>query len=274
MSEIRLERADGIAYREAAPDGDGSAPVALLVHGFPESSYMWQGVMPTIAEAGWRALAPDLPGYGDSPADPPGTWERHVEALERFRRSLDLERVALAVHDWGGLIGLRWACDHPDAVSALVISDTGFWADASWHAMAKTLRTEGEGEQLIDNMTRELFEMTLRQSSPHMPDEAIAEYWKALGDPERRRGALELYRSGDFEKLEPYEGCLARLGVPSLILWGAKDEFAPVAAAERFQAELPDSRLVVLDEAGHFVVEDDPERVGAEIAGFLAEVRS
>jgi len=58
-------------------------------------------------------IAPDLAGFGDSPPDPPGTWERHVESLQRLHTALELGRVVLIVHDWGSLIGLRWACDHP-----------------------------------------------------------------------------------------------------------------------------------------------------------------
>ena len=165
-------------------------------------------MLPAAAAAGWRAIAPDLPGFGDSPADLPGTWERQIEHVERFRRALGLDQVVLGVHDWGGLIGLRWACDHPDAVSALFITDTGFFPDGRWHGMAKTLRTEGEGEQLLDNINRDLFGMALRQISPALPDDAIDEYWKAYGDEERKQGQLDLYRSGDFSKLEPYDGRL------------------------------------------------------------------
>src|SRR4051794_28570164 len=128
-----MPEAAGLAYRAAGPD-DG--PAALLVHGYPESSYMWRGVLPALGEAGWRAVAPDLAGFGDSPADPPGTWERHVESLERLRSELGLERVLLVVHDWGGLIGLRWACDHPGAAGALVLSNTGFFPDGKWHGLA------------------------------------------------------------------------------------------------------------------------------------------
>ena len=77
----------GIAYRECLPDGwDGSRPTALMLHGYPTSSYLWRNVMP----AGRRrpataAIAIDLPGFGDSPADLPGTWERQIEHVERFR---------------------------------------------------------------------------------------------------------------------------------------------------------------------------------------------
>jgi haloalkane dehalogenase len=250
-----MDSAAGLAYRSAGPD-DG--PPALLVHGYPESSHMWRHLLPPLGDAGRRVAAPDLAGFGDSPADPPGTWERHVESIERFRTELGLERLLLVVHDWGGLIGLRWACDHPDAVEALVICSTGFFSDGKWHGLAEGMRTPGTGEELLDNMTREGFGQVLKQSSPGLDDEAVDEYWKAFGDEDRRRGQLELYRSGDFHKLEPYEGRLAELGVPALILWGETDAFAPVAGAHRFQKELPDSELVVLD-AGHFVFDEAPE---------------
>jgi haloalkane dehalogenase len=271
--EAALRNLDGIAYREALPDGwSGSGPAALAVHGYPTSSYLWRNVLPAVAEAGYRALAIDLPGFGDSPPDLPGTWERQIENLERFRSALGLERVALLVHDWGGLIGLRWACDHPDAVSALVITDTGFFPEGRWHGMAKALATQGEGEMLMDNINRELFEAGLRQISPALPDDAIDQYWKAYGDAERRQGHLDLYRSGDFAKLEPYKGRLAELGVPVLLVWGENDPFAPVGGGYRFQKQIPGARLVVLPDASHFVMEDEPQRVADEVRAFLGQV--
>ena len=260
--------AAGLSYRESGP-ADGR--VALLLHGFPESSFMWNAVMPTVADAGWRAVAPDFAGYGDSEPDPPATWERHIESLERFRHELGIEECVLVVHDWGGLIGLRWACEHPDAVRALVISSTGFFPDGRWHGMAKALREPGTGEQLMAGLDRAGLTAMMRQSSSGMTDEAIAEYWKAYADATRRRGQLELYRSGDFSKLENYD--LAALGVPTLLLWGEDDEFAPVAGAHRFQRELPDTELVVVEGARHFVWEDAPGESAAALTGFLARVR-
>jgi len=205
--------AAGLSYRESGP-ADG--PVALMLHGYPQSSSMWAGVMPAVAEAGWRAVALDLAGFGDSPPDPPGTWERRVDSLERFRRELGIERCVPVMHDWGGLIGMWWACEHPDAVDALVISSTGFFPDGRWHGMAKALREPGTGEQLLESVDRDGFAAMLRSQSPGMSDEAIGEYWKAYADDERRRGQLEMYRSGDFEKLERFE--LASLGVPALLV--------------------------------------------------------
>src|ERR1044072_1482747 len=158
-----------LSFRSA---GDPAHPAVLLVHGYPASSYMWAPALHALAARGLYALAPDLAGFGDSAPGAGGTntWERHVEALERFRGD---RRVALVGHDWGGLIGLRWACDHPDAVWAVVIADTGFFSDRRWHATAKTLRTDGEGEQLMDNLNRDLLAAAMGQLSPGMPDDAV-----------------------------------------------------------------------------------------------------
>jgi haloalkane dehalogenase len=256
--------AGGLAYREAGP-ADG--PVALLVHGFPESSYMWREVLEALAGAGWRGLAPDLAGFGDSPPDPPGTWERQVEALERFRRTLGVERCVPVVHDWGGLIGLRWACDHPDAVTGLVISSSGFFPDGKWHGMAQAMRTPGVGEQALAGLDRDGFGGLLRATNAGFGDDELDEYFKGLADDARKRNALELYRSGDFEKLAGYR--LADLNVPVLLLWGANDEFAPIAGAHRFQRELAGTELVTIEDAGHFVWDEQPARCAAALTAFL-----
>lgn len=253
-----------LAYRE---EGEGDR-VALLVHGYPESSYMWRKLMPVLAERRWRAIAPDLAGFGDSPPDAPGTWEAHVERLGRFHEEHDLGRVLLITHDWGVPIGLRWACDNPDAVRGLVISDGGFFSDRRWHDLANTMRTPGEGERLMEAITRD----ALAAALPALESDAIDEYWKAFDGPERRRAHLELYRSGDFEKLEPYEGKLAELGVPALIVWGREDRFASVQMAHRFHEELPDSELAIAA-AGHFVWEEAAETANNAVERFLARVR-
>jgi haloalkane dehalogenase len=258
-----------LAFREA---GDAGAPVALMLHGYPNSSYLWKDVLPAVAQAGWRAIAPDLPGFGDSEpfAGEAGTWSDHVLALDDFVALHDLAPVALVVHDWGGLIGLRWACERPYAVRALVISGTGFFADARWHGLAEGLRTPEQGEQMVASITRETFGQVLRAASPAVSEAALDEYWKAYDGAGRRAAHLALYRSGDFAELARHDGALARLGVPTLLLWGAHDDYAPVAAAYRFKREIPHAELVVLDDAGHFVQEDAPDRVAREIARFLA----
>jgi haloalkane dehalogenase len=233
---------------------------------------MWRELLPAVAGAGFRALAPDMPGSGDSPADPPNTWERLVEAVERFVTELTLEPVVLVVHDWGGLIGLRWACDHPEHVAAMVISDTGFFPDGKWSGMAEGLRTPETGEQMLEGLDRTSFGQLMAASSAGMDEATVDEYWRALSTPEGRGAQLEMYRSGDFEKLAPYEGALGRMAVPTLLLWGEDDAFAPVAGAHRLKAEIPDAELEVVEGSGHFVYADAPARCSVAITDFLGSL--
>ena len=266
-----ITTAAGLAYREALPTGE---PVGTLLclHGYPESSHMWQAVLSAAARAGWRALAPDLPGYGDSPLGDAGaqagTWESHVAAVERFHAALDLGPVVLCVHDWGGLIGMRWACDHPGHVRGLVVSAAGFFSFGKWHGLADAMRTPGQGEELMAGMTREGFGAMLASVS-RMDDAAVDACWKAYDGDERRAAHLVLYRSGDFEKLTPYEGRLAALGVPALLVWGAEDPMAPLKGGRVLRDELPGSRLVVLENEGHFIFDDAPALTAGLVAGFL-----
>jgi haloalkane dehalogenase len=271
VRQLLLKQVGGIAYREAEPSEVSGCVPALCIHGWPQSSYMWRHLLPALASAGRRALAPDLPGFGESPPDPPGTYERHVEAIERFRGRIGLDRVVLVVHDTGGLIGLRWACDHPDAVAGLVITNTGFFPDIEWIEIAKTMRTPIQGEALMDSLSREAFGALMQEASTEFDEEALDEYWKAFTTAEGRRSMLELYRSFDLDELAPYERSLAALGVPALILWGQADEYIPVDYASRFAREIPGYKLVLLDGVRHFLFEDEPERCAREVLDFLEQ---
>ncbi len=271
MPQLALKRAGEIAYREAEPSQVSDRLPALCIHGWPQSSYMWRHLLPALASAGRRALAPDLSGFGDSPPDSPGTFERHVEAVERFRGQVGLDRCVLVVHDTGGLIGLRWACDHPDAVGGLVITNTGFFPDHEWIEIAKTMQTPIQGEALVDSLSREGFATLLEAASNSFDERALDEYWKAFSTAGNRRSMLELYRSFDLDELKPYQPRLAALGVPTLILWGQQDEFLPLDYASRFAQQIPGSKLVLLEGVRHFLFEDEPERCAQELIDFLQQ---
>ncbi len=261
-----LPTAGPLAYRTAGPE-DG--PPVLLLHGWPQSSWMWRASVDALGDAGFRAIAPDLPGYGSSPPRMPATWHNHMAALQEFFEALAIDSAALVVHDWGGLIGLRWACDHPGSANALVVSDTGLFPDGRWHGFAKVLQTPGEGEQAIEQMTREAFGAVFSQVSTGMTDEDLDEYHRPFLTPEGRQAQLDLYRSGDFSELEPYEGRLGALNVPTLLLWGENDPFAPLSGAHRFLKQIPGAELEVIDGVGHFVTDDAPDEYARRVVAFL-----
>jgi haloalkane dehalogenase len=263
-----LKQAAGLAYREAAPTADETGAPVVLVHGFPESSRMWEPFMDALAGAGHRCVAPDLFCLGDSEAPGPATFERNRDAFTAFMNELDLGRVAVVVHDWGGFIGLSWACEHPDLVEALVISDTGFFSDGKWHGLAEGMRSDA-GEDLVAQLEKGGFAALLRSDGAQFSGDDIDAYWRPFEEGRGREATLEFFRSMDFEKLAPYDGKLAEMAVPTLLLWGAEDKFAPLAGAQRFEREIPGAELVAIEGAGHFVYETAPERCSRELVRFL-----
>lgn len=266
MAAIELRRAGDLAYREAAPDGASEKLAVVCVHGFPESSLMWVPLMERLATAGHRCVAPDLYNLGDSTETGPATFERMLASFTGFMDQMALGRVIVVVHDWGGFIGLPWACDHPGDVAAMVISDTGFFSDGRWHGLADAIRGE-DGEKFLESIDRDGFAAMLGGA---FDDAEIDAYWRPFEEGRGRRATLDFYRSMDFEKFTPWDGQLARIEVPSLIVWGEEDQFATLASAKRFQRELPGPEVVIVPGAGHFVWDEEPGRCVDEVADFLA----
>lgn len=268
MAEVRREREGPIAYREAAPDGGTTGTPVVCVHGFPESSRMWGPLLEALASAGRRGLAPDLYALGDSTDFGPATFENSLERFGAWIEALGLDRLALVVHDWGGFVGLAWACEHPERIEALVISQIGFFPDGKWHGMAQALRGD-QGEAIVGALARDGFAGLLNSAGEVFDEADVDAYWAPFADGRGQRATLEFYRSMDFEKLARWDGKLAELGVPALILWGAEDRFAPLAAAKRLEREVPGARLVAIEGAGHFVFDQFTQRCVAETVAFL-----
>jgi haloalkane dehalogenase len=275
VAVTELKREGAIAFREAVPAGPQAGPPVVCVHGFPESSRMWAPLIEALAAAGRRGLAPDLYALGDSVDFGPATFENSLQRFGEWIDALGLERIALVVHDWGGFVGLAWACSNPDRIDALVISNTGFFADGKWHGMAKALRSE-QGEEIIGALDRDGFTALMNANGEVFDPTELDAYWAPFADDSDGRGkraTLEFYRSMDMEKLSPWQGKLAELGAPALLLWGAGDRFAPLAGAKRFEGEIPGARLVAIQGAGHFVFDEERERCVAEAVGFLTAPR-
>ena len=275
MAAAELKREGAIAYREAVPSAAAKGSTVICVHGFPESSRMWEPLLEALAERGRRGLAPDLYALGDSTEFGSATFEHSLKRFGDWIETLDPGPVALVVHDWGAFVGLAWACEHPDRVEALVISDSGFFADGKWHGMAKALRSD-QGEELIGALDRDGFAGLLNSAGEIFGEDDIDAYWAPFAESAGGRGqraTLEFYRSMDFEKLAPWQGKLAELGVPTLLLWGADDPFAPLAGARRFEREIPGSRLVAIEGGGHFVFDQHRGRCVDEVVSFLADER-
>jgi haloalkane dehalogenase len=109
-------------------EGDKDAPLVLLLHGEPSWSYLYRKMIPIIAAAGYRAIAPDLAGFGRSDKlaqREDYSYQFHVDLIAGFISALKLESITLVSQDWGGLIGLRVAAEHPERFARIVAANTG-----------------------------------------------------------------------------------------------------------------------------------------------------
>lgn len=270
MSRDVTPRAFRIDDAEVAVHEVGEGEPILYLHGFPTSGYLWRRVMAVTGES-FHAIAPDLPGFGRSDLSPRGHgWRDLVGWVDRFVDTMTDGQVHLAVHDWGGLIGLTWFCEHPEKVKSLLITDTSFSATDRWHALATEWRKPEIGEQYMDSLSREgIANMLAATVQRPLDDVSLDEYFAGLATPERRAAKLQMYRSLDFDMLEPYMAAFDRSSAgKTRLVWAGSDPFVPVKIGRRL-AERTGGELTVIEAAGHFLQEDAGEEVGALHLDFL-----
>ena len=121
---------DGLRLHYADEAGKGDGRPVVCFHGNPSWAYLYRKMVPPLTAAGHRVVCPDLAGFGRSDKPTARGWysyDRHVELVSALLESLDLHDAVAVVQDWGGPIGLRWAVENADRVSALVILNTGLF---------------------------------------------------------------------------------------------------------------------------------------------------
>jgi haloalkane dehalogenase len=119
---------DGFLRIHHVDEGPRDAAPVLLMHGEPSWSYLYRKMIPIIVEAGYRAVAPDLPGFGrsDKPVERNDyTYQRHVDWMQAWLDKMDMNTITLVCQDWGGLIGLRLVAENPDRFARVVAANTG-----------------------------------------------------------------------------------------------------------------------------------------------------
>ncbi|GGX58588.1 alpha/beta fold hydrolase [Streptomyces minutiscleroticus] len=265
---------DGV--RIACRDRGRGEPVVFL-HGTPSHSYEWRDVVPRVEAAGHRTIAYDLLGYGlsERPAHRDTSVAAQTELLERVLDALGVGEVGIVAHDIGGAIGQRFALAHPGRVRRLMVVDTvsyDSWPSPTWRKIID--------EELDDHasLSQDAFDALLtRQLRMAVADEAVmtGEVLDAYLAPHRSAlGRASFFehqvRHYDAKYTEEISGELGALTMPVRILWGERDRWQPLDYARRLAADIPGADLVVVPGAGHFVMEDAPERVTREIVDFLA----
>jgi pimeloyl-ACP methyl ester carboxylesterase len=253
---------------QAGPEDASEAVV--FVHGFPASSRCWEALLPRVAELG-RAVAWDMPGFGK--ADKPRGFDYTVDGFARFMQAaleqLRIERAHLVLHDFGGPWGMAWASVNTERLGSVVMMNSGILAPGRWHSFARQLRRPIVGELVMAATTRRAWRRANSRDEKLPP--AFIEALYDDYDWGTRRAGLSLYRATDFGGPE-YERIVSVLGPldpPALMIFGEKDPFVPVKAADRNREALRSAKLETLPESGHWPMVDDPDGVWRVLEPFL-----
>ncbi|WP_043311532.1 alpha/beta fold hydrolase [Pseudomonas sp. ML96] len=276
---------DGVEvfYREAGPP---DAPVLLLPHGYPCSSYQFRNLMPLLADR-WRLLAPDFPacGYSATPYDFTYDFDGYADFLARFVGHLGVERFALYLHDFGSQIGLRQAISRPQRITALIVQNGDIYEDQLGPRYA-TLKQffANPSEEALGTLAEAVSlagyrEEFLNEVEPAVAARIAPDLWQlhwALTTPLRKRIALQVI-AGLRENLAwfpHYQAYLRQHQPPTLILWGPRDGYMPEGAARAYLRDLPDAELHLFEDGGHWLLETHLQQAAVLIRDFLGRTLS
>src|SRR5215813_6709880 len=280
-TSIHTVEADGVKvfYRAA---GDATAPVVLLLHGFPASSFMFRDLVPRLA-TDYRVVAPDLPGFGFTEVPAERRYVYSFDALaitiERFAEALHLDRYAIYVFDYGAPVGFRLAMAHPDRVTAIVSQNGNAYEEGlgdAWHPIRKywASPTSENREVLRQNIltldgTR--WQYTHGVSDPEsVPPESYTLDAALLERPGNKEIQLDLFLdyASNLALYPKFQEYLRKSNPPLLAIWGENDPFFIPAGAKAFRKDLPEAKVQFLD-TGHFAIETHVVEIAAAMKDFL-----
>jgi pimeloyl-ACP methyl ester carboxylesterase len=274
-----------IFYREAGPR---DAPVLLLPHGYPCSSFQYRRLMPALADQ-WRLVAPDYPGFGlsDTPsADTFGfDFDAYAAFLEAFCDKLGLDRYALYLHDYGSQIGLRLAIRRPERVAAVIIQNGDIYEDTlgpKYRAIQEYWRDPSAKHRAVleeavseDGFRAEFVGEVSAGQATQIPPDLWKLHWPLMDTPPRREVSLKLMEGlkKNLEWFPRYQAYLREHQPPALIVWGPNDGYMPEASARAYLRDIPRAELVLTD-GGHWLLETHLEQVVPVIRRFLSAADS
>lgn len=255
------------AASEVCVREQGAGPPVLLLHGNPDTSAAWAGVIDALAPT-FRCIAPDLPGFGASTA--PEGFDYSLDGLVAFMEALYAslaigEPVHVVGHDFGGLIAAAWISRFPQRAASVTLANAAFSSDYRWHFWAHVWRTPLLGEFSMLTTNKPLFVRELRRGSPRLTKAYLDDAYRAV-TPQAKRAVLRLYRAVRRDSIAPWEAGFRRAAaqVPVLVLWGDGDPYIPGEFADRVHAR----KVVRFAGAGHWVQVVEPRRFADELRAF------
>jgi pimeloyl-ACP methyl ester carboxylesterase len=280
-TSIRRVEADGVTvfYRQAGP---ANAPVVLLLHGFPTSSFQYRDLIPRLADR-YRVIAPDYPGFGFTEVPGQRHYKYSFDALANtvvaFTDALQLKRYTLYVFDYGAPVGFRLAMARPERITAIVSQNGNAyeeglgdaWAPIRKYWAAPTTENREVIRKNILTLEGTRWQYTQGVTIPEsVAPESYTLDWALLERPGNKEIQLDLFLDyASNVKLYPkFQEYFRNSKPPLLAIWGKHDPFFIPAGAKAFRKDLPDAKVQFLD-TGHFALETHVEEIAVAMRDFL-----
>lgn len=247
----------------------------LLLHGIPGSAAVWEPVAARLRATGHTVLAPALAGFDDAPLPPDPDDLLAPSQARRVLRLLDdtgVDRVVVAGHDFGGPVAAHLVAAAPERITALAVFATNAFPDTPIPFPLSALKLPAVGtlaRRLL--FSRPSLAMMVRRGVGRPP--VRLELGDYLGD-RRRQAAIAMIFAASLRRIEelytPVQAALGAVDVPALVGWGDRDPFFPVAVGRRTADLIPNARFQLYEGAGHFLPEERPAEVAADLGALAA----
>lgn len=271
-----------MAYREA---GDSNAPVALFLHGNPTSSYIWRNILPLVAPVA-HCIAPDLIGFGQSgKPDVEYRFADHVRYLDAFLEQAGITSAFVVAQDWGSALAFHLAERRPDFIRGLAfmefIRPMPTWNDFHPDQIEtfQKFRTPGIGEGMLLQGNAFVEGVLPGATARKLTDEEMSVYRAPFPTSESRRPVwkfpnelpIEGKPADVYAAIEQAHRALAKSAYPKLLFVGNPGALISPAFAESFAKGLKNCRVVQLSSGIHYLQEDHPDVIGANVKEWLIE---
>jgi len=263
-----------VHYQEV---GDKDAPPIILIHGFCSSTLVWSKVFLQIADAGFRVIAPDLPGYGYSakPRDFLYTINAQARMVAGLLKQLGLQRATLVGSSYGGAVAAAIALDYPDRVEKLILVGAVTNNKPTKYMLMRLFGSPLIGDILSPLVVGSRRLLRLRMKRVYDRHECVLDERRVyarhlpLRAAATHRAIIRTVRRWDADRIQRDAHLISQ---PTLLLWGENDSEVPLHDGEQLQNRIEDSRLIVFRKCGHLPHEEFSQAFIEVVADFCSDL--